>query len=93
MSTTTTSPVSEPALSAPASAPVQVARHGRYEDAQAELNRLFDELNLEGNPQLPHAKRQFRSEKRPYQDVLTKAQASRIGKIFEREIALAGYDY
>lgn len=32
---TTTSPVSEPALSAPASAPVQVARHGRYEDAQA----------------------------------------------------------
>ena len=35
MSTTTTSPVSEPALSAPASAPVQVARHGRYEDAQA----------------------------------------------------------
>ena len=35
MSTTTTSPVCEPALSAPASAPVQVARHGRYEDAQA----------------------------------------------------------
>ena len=70
-----------------------VHRLCRYEDAQAELNRLFEELNLEGNPQLPHTKRQFRSEKRPYQDVLTKAQGLRIGKIFEREIALAGYDY
>lgn len=70
-----------------------VDRLCRYEDAQAELNRVFEELNLQGNPQLPHAKGQFRREQRPYQDVLTNTQASRIAKIFEREIALAGYCY
>jgi Sulfotransferase family len=70
-----------------------VNRLCRYESAQAELNRIFEELNLSGNPQLPEAKRQFRQDHRPYQEVLNDEQAARIAEIFKNEIALAGYIY
>jgi len=70
-----------------------VNRLCRYENIQAEVNRIFEELNLPGNPKLPDAKRHFRSDKRHYRDVLNEEQAARIGLIFEREIELSGYSY
>lgn len=70
-----------------------VNRLCRYEEAQAEVTRIFEELGLSGNPQLPEAKRQFRQDRRHYRDVLNAEQAERIAGIFAREISLAGYRY
>ena len=70
-----------------------VNRLCRYENVQTEVNRIFEELNLPGDPKLPEAKRQFRSDNRHYRDVLNDEQAARIGLIFKREIELSGYSY
>lgn len=70
-----------------------VNRLCRYENIQTEVNQIFKELNLPGNPKLPAAKRQFRSDKRHYRDILNDDQAEKIGLIFKREIELAGYTY
>ena len=70
-----------------------VHRLCRFENAQAELNRIFEELNLKGNPSLPESKRQYRQDRRHYRDVLNDAQAARIALIFEKEISLTGYQY
>ena len=70
-----------------------VNRLCRYENIQTEVNQIFKELNLPGSPKLPAAKRQFRSDKRHYRDILNDDQAEKIGLIFKREIELAGYTY
>jgi hypothetical protein len=70
-----------------------VDRLCRYENAQTEVNQIFEELNLPGNPKLPAAKNQFRNDKRHYRDILNDDQAAKIGLIFKREIELAGYKY
>jgi hypothetical protein len=70
-----------------------VNRLCRHEEAQLEVTRIFEELGLPGNPQLPEAKRQFRQDRRHYRDVLNSEQAERIASIFSREINLAGYRY
>jgi len=64
-----------------------------YENIQAEVNQIFEELSLPGEPKLPNAKRQFRSDHRHYRDVLNDNQADKIAKIFEKEIELAGHSY
>ena len=70
-----------------------VDRLCRYENAQAEVNQIFEELNLPGNPKLPAAKNLYRNDKRHYRDILNDDQAAKIGLIFKREIELAGYTY
>ncbi len=70
-----------------------VNRLCRYENIQTEVNRIFEELNLPGVPKLPEAKRQFRSDRRHYRDVLNDEQAARIASIFKREIELSGYSF
>ena len=70
-----------------------VDRLCRYENAQAEVNQIFEELKLPGNPKLPAAKNLFRNDKRHYRDILNDDQAAKIGLIFKREIELAGYTY
>ncbi|MCT0223902.1 sulfotransferase family 2 domain-containing protein [Synechococcus sp. CS-1328] len=72
---------------------IAVHRLCQFENAQSEVNRIFEELNLSGNPLLPETKRQFRSDRRHYREVLNDNQAARIATIFDREIALAGYTY
>ncbi len=64
-----------------------------YENSQAEVNQIFEELSLPGEPKLPNAKRQFRSDHRHYRDILNDNQADKIAKIFEKEIELAGHSY
>jgi len=64
-----------------------------YENSQAEVNQIFEELSLHGEPKLPNTKRQFRNDRRHYRDVLNDNQAAQIAKIFEKEIELAGHSY
>ncbi|MDP6196122.1 MAG: hypothetical protein QGG29_01915 [Prochlorococcaceae cyanobacterium ETNP18_MAG_17] len=70
-----------------------VNRLYRLENMQAEVNRIFEGLNLPVNPKLPKTKRQFLGENRHYQDVLNGEQAARIGLILKREIEPSVYSY
>jgi hypothetical protein len=64
----------------------------KYENLDAELSSIFYHLGIPFNGQLNiRAKTQFRSDRRPYQEVLTNSQMSRIEMIFKREIAFMGY--
>ena len=49
---------------------ILVHRLYRYENLQETVERIFNDLNLTGNPQLPRAKSNLRTDKRPYKDLL-----------------------
>ncbi|ADE15672.1 conserved hypothetical protein [Nitrosococcus halophilus Nc 4] len=56
------------------------------------LREVFQGLRIPFNGSLGvHAKSEYRTDRRPYQEVLTSTQAERIRDIFAVEIALHGY--
>jgi len=61
-----------------------------YEDLD---NSLKDISKRTGMPllQLPHAKGQFRKDRRDFHKVLSKKSIRRIAKIFHKEIEMWGY--
>ena len=72
---------------------VRVSRVCKYENAQREIDAIFNELCLTGNPELPKAKGDIRKDRRSYRDILSEQQAKTIASLFENEIDLGSYQY
>jgi hypothetical protein len=65
-----------------------------FENLIGDLSEVFQELGLPFNGSLGvNAKSEYRTDRRPYQKVLTPAQAERIRDIFAVEIGLHGYRF
>lgn len=73
---------------------VIVDRVLKYENLAEELGETFRMLGIpfEGSLNV-NAKSEYRTDRRPYQEVFTEAQASYIGKVFAKEIELHGYSF
>ncbi len=65
----------------------------KYEYLQEAVNTIFEDLDLPGDPMLPRAKSNIRSDRRHYKDILNSQQAETIGNLFSQEIELGGYSY
>ena len=65
----------------------------RYENLQDTIQSIFNDLNLTGNPQLPRAKTNLRTDKRPYKDLLNSNQKIKIERIFAQEIEWGKYHF
>jgi len=65
----------------------------RYENLEETIRKIFNDLNLTGNPQLPQAKSNLRTDKRPYRDILTLDQKNKISSIFAQEIEWGEYQF
>ena len=65
----------------------------RYENLQKTVDSIFNNLNLTGNPQLPTAKSNLRTDKRPYKDLLDFNQKNKIEHIFAQEIEWGKYQF
>ena len=72
---------------------ILVKRLFKYEKLQETIENIFEELSLDGNPQLPRAKSHLRNDKRPYQELLNFNQKIKIEHIFSREIEWGKYTY
>ncbi|AII47877.1 hypothetical protein KR52_01710 [Synechococcus sp. KORDI-52] len=70
-----------------------VKRLYRYENLQEAVESIFNDLKLTGNPQLPRAKSNLRTDKRPYRDLLNTNQKNKIERIFEQEIEWGEYQF
>ncbi|QBQ54827.1 hypothetical protein [Nitrosococcus wardiae] len=65
-----------------------------FDNLMAGLREVFRGLRIPFNGSLGvYAKSEYRTDRRPYQEVLTPAQAERISNIFAVEIALHGYRF
>lgn len=64
----------------------------RFEEMAEELEAVRTRLGMPGPIEPPRAKSQYRSDKRPYREVLTQAQRDKIADMFAEEIALMGYE-
>ncbi|VGO21000.1 sulfotransferase family protein [Pontiella sulfatireligans] len=65
----------------------------KFENLKDELKLLQERFELPGPIEMPFAKGSYRKDKRHYRDVLTAAEAERIGEIFKDEIELMGYEF
>ena len=65
----------------------------RYENLQETIESIFNDLSLTGNPQLPRAKSNLRTDKRPYKDLLNSNQKNKIEHIFSQEIEWGKYQF
>ena len=65
----------------------------RYENLQETIESIFNDLSLTGNPELPRAKSNLRTDKRPYQDLLNSNQKNNIESIFAQEIEWGKYRF
>ncbi len=66
----------------------------RYENMDAELQEVFARVGMPWTVSIPRtAKTGYRTDRRPYREVLTKDQRDRIAKACAKEIALMGYIY
>jgi len=72
---------------------VAVDRVIPYEDLGAGLRQVFQELGLPGAPDLPRAKGDHRSDRRPYAELLSDADRAVIERACSREIAEFGYSF
>jgi hypothetical protein len=73
---------------------VIVDRILRYENLPAELSEVFSQLNIPFSGTLGgSAKSEYRTDRRPYQQVFNDAQRRIIEKAFAKEIALHGYHF
>ena len=65
-----------------------------YEHLTSELGRLFARLGVPFGRSLGvRAKGEFRTDRRPYREVYTTAQAELVGRVFAQECKLLGYAY
>jgi hypothetical protein len=75
-------------------AKVIVDRILRYENLAAELNEVFSQLNIAfGGTLGVAAKSEYRSDRRPYQQVFNDGQRQIVEKAFAKEIELHGYRF
>ena len=73
---------------------IAVNRICLYENLEAELDYVCNHvLGLPEPLSLPHAKGQYRKDKRYYRDVLSKQDRASIAQQFSREIEMFGYEY
>jgi len=88
-------PINYPIYTEP-SAPSRllVDRVLHYESLDAELAIIFDQLGIPFDGSLGvNAKSEYRKDRRHYREVYTREQAERVGKIFEVECSLHGYEF
>lgn len=66
----------------------------KYENFVEDLGKVFKELNIpfEGTLNIK-AKSEYRSSRKPYQQVFSEEQKEIIGRAFEQEIVMHGYKY
>jgi hypothetical protein len=64
-----------------------------YENLSAELEALVARLGLPGPLELPNAKRQYRKDRRPYQEVYSPWERDFIAQVCAREIKEFGYRF
>jgi hypothetical protein len=64
-----------------------------YENLSAELEALVTRLGLPGPLELPNAKRQYRKDRRPYQEVYSPWERDFIAQVCAREIKEFGYRF
>lgn len=72
---------------------VVVDRVLRYENLQAEFEEVAARLGLADPPQLPRSKSTQRTDRRPYQDVLTAEDRAVIERTFRDELDIFGYQF
>ena len=66
----------------------------RYENLPAELDELFSQLNIPFDGTLGvAAKSEYRTDRRPYQQVFNNEQRKIVEKAFAKEIELHGYRF
>ena len=65
----------------------------RYENLQETIQNIFNDLNLTGNPQLPRAKSNLRTDKRHYREILSQSQKNAIEQIFSKEVEWGKYQF
>jgi hypothetical protein len=73
---------------------VIVDRVLKYERLTEELHEVFDLLGIPFDGTLGvNAKSEYRTDRRPYREVYTSAQAKRVEELFAREIELHRYEF
>lgn len=72
---------------------VVVDRILRYESLEEELEEVRQLLGIPVPLELPRTKAQFRTDRRPYQELLTPEEAQLVASRFDREIELLGYTF
>jgi hypothetical protein len=73
---------------------VIVDRVLRYERLADELRVVFAMLGVPFDGSLGvHAKSEYRTDRRPYREVYTRAQAALVGRVFDAERRLYGYEF
>ena len=72
---------------------VVVDRVLRYENLQAEVAEVADRLGFPSTPELPRTKVSHRSDRRPYQEVLTAADRAIIEATYKDELELFDYRF
>jgi len=71
---------------------IVVDRVCRFEDMDAELERIRVQLGLDEPLQLPRAKSSSRKDKRGFRELLNEREMDTVRTLFSREIALFGYE-
>jgi len=85
-------PVNHPKYTDPADGRIIVDRVLYYERLTEDLGRVFRELGIAFDGSLGvNAKSEYRTDRRPYREVYTQAQAERVGEAFVHERRLHGY--
>jgi hypothetical protein len=64
----------------------------RYERLHEDMERLSERTGLDP-AQLPHAKAQFRGERRHYRELMSRSDRDRVASMFRNEITYFGYEY
>jgi hypothetical protein len=78
----------------PSGAKIIVDRVLRYENLMADLAEVFARLNIPFQGTLGvRAKSEYRTDRRPYQEVYTEKQRRIVDQAFAREIELHGYRF
>ena len=72
---------------------VAVDHVAKYEDLQVELDEIGERLGFPHRLRLPMAKAGHRTDRRPYREVLSDADALRIAEVCGREIKEFGYRF
>jgi len=65
----------------------------RFENINEELEEIRKQLDIAEKLNLPHAKAQFRKDKRRYTDILDVKQKESVAELFSDEIRLFGYKF
>jgi sulfotransferase famil protein len=65
----------------------------RFENISEELEAIRKQVGIPEQLDLPHAKSQFRKDKRNYRDILDVGQQAKIAELFSDEIRLFGYEF